>query len=116
MPRHRTRLAKPTLPTRWILPATASLALLLAGCYAPSPVVHASLTITADGRYMLNGVNVPAAELSTAVAANAQRTSAVIVEIQASPQTDVAAIKLATEAIKAAHSRVAFAPLAMASP
>jgi biopolymer transport protein ExbD len=112
----RQRIELPTVPARWALAASACAALMLGGCYAPSPVVHAALTITADGRYMLNGVSVPAAELSAAVAANSQRTSAVIVEIQASPQTDVAAITLATEAIKAAHSRVAFAPMALAPP
>ena len=116
MNRPRQRIELPTVPACWVLAVSACAALQLGGCYAPSPVVHAALTITADGRYMLNGVNVPAAELSAAVAANSRRTSAVIVEIQASPQTDVAAITLATEAIKAAHSRVAFAPMALATP
>ena len=81
----------------------------LGGCYAPSAVVHAELSIAANGAHTLNGQAIaPEALASTLQALVAQKQLA-IMDIHASPQVPVAVIQRATEAAKQARIRVSFA-------
>ena len=90
----------------WLLVAALS---ALAGCYAPSAVVHAELDIAADGAYTLNGQAVAPAELGSALTGLVQRQKLAILDIHASPKAQMNSIQLATQAARQAQIRVAFA-------
>lgn len=90
----------------WLLVAALS---ALAGCYAPSAVVHAELDIAADGAYTLNGLAVPSDQLGSALTGLAQRQKVAILDIHASPKAQMSSIQTATQAARQAQIRVAFA-------
>lgn len=81
---------------------------MLAGCYAPSAVVHAELAIAADGGYTLNGRPTPADALGPALQGLADGPKVAILDIHASPRAAMSSIQQATEAARQAHIRVAF--------
>lgn len=83
----------------------------LAGCYRPTPVVHARLRVPAQGDYALDGTAVPPdrlrerlAEVKAGKAANGD----LLVTIEIAPAADGTRLRQAVEAVKQAQARVAF--------
>jgi biopolymer transport protein ExbD len=91
---------------RWLVALAAA---ALTGCYMPGAQRHAELRIAADGSYSFNGQAVAASELSARIAAARQQGADLVVQVEASANADLAAVRRAVEAVKSAHARVAFA-------
>lgn len=82
---------------------------MLAGCYMPAHKAHAALAVAADGTLAFGGQPVAADALQAAVAARVRAEPSLVVEISASPQADLARVRVAVAAVRAAHAQVAFA-------
>jgi biopolymer transport protein ExbD len=78
----------------------------------PGAQRHAELRIAADGSYRFNGQAATLTELSARIAAAGQPGGDLVVQIEPSASADLAAVRRAVEAVKAAHARVAFAAAA----
>jgi biopolymer transport protein ExbD len=89
--------------------ALVAVAAGLLGCYVPEPVAHAELQVSAQGAYALDGVNIPAQELSSRLVAAKPPGHDLVVQIAASSTAPVEAIRAAVVAVKSAQARVAFA-------
>ena len=101
------------LPSKAGRHTSASLAvtlatLVLSACVPPSPGVHEILKISDEGGYSLNGLAIPREQLRDRLAAERLHVQTLYAEIIASPQSDIADVKYAVEALKATHVRFAF--------
>lgn len=95
--------------TRRALPGLLAALCALAGCYAPSAVVHAQLDIAASGAFTLDGQAVAPEALAPKLQSLVATRQLAIMDIHASPQVPMAVIHQATEAAKQARIRVSFA-------
>ncbi len=89
------------------LPASLSIALILAGCM-PQAGVHEVLQISADGQYRLEGQVVSRQQLLSTLVEEQQRVPALQVELRPSPRADMEAVQFAVQAIRSAHASLAF--------
>lgn len=93
-------------PLRWL----ALVALVgLSACRAPDPAAHATLGISDNGQYTFKHQPVERAQLATTLQKAKHDNDSLLVDVEVTPQTDMAAIQFALDAIRAAHARVAFA-------
>lgn len=81
---------------------------LLAGCYQPASVAHASLHVLATGSMLLDGRPVDAANLRTEITRLRERHGGLMVEVTPDPAAPLAYSEQAVAAIEGAHARVAF--------
>ena len=87
----------------------ACVGLFLSACHVPDATAHSVLQISAAGALTLDGTPVSNEQLSQALVARQSAAPGVLVELRASPQTDIAQVKAAVAAVELAHARVAFA-------
>jgi hypothetical protein len=87
----------------------ACCAAALTGCILPDPVTHAVLRVSPIGGYELDGVAVSAALLAGAVSAKRVAARSLVLEVRASPEAGIDAIRLAVRAAAHAQARIAFA-------
>lgn len=83
----------------------------LAGCYRPTPVVHAQLRVPAQGDYLLDGQAVPPDRLRERLAAVKTGKAAngdLLVTIELAPAADGTRLRQAVDAVKQVQARVAF--------
>lgn len=81
----------------------------LTACRTPDPVTHATLGIGDDGQYTFQHQPVARAQLVATVQKAKQENDSLLVDVEVTPKTDMAAIQFALDAIRSAHARVAFA-------
>jgi biopolymer transport protein ExbD len=90
-----------------LLPLVAWVA--LSACRTPDPVAHATLGIGGDGQYTFKHQAVERHQLASALQKAKQENDSLLVDVEVTPKTDMAAIQFALDAIRSAHARVAFA-------
>jgi len=116
-PPHRAerhlKLSMTKHPLAALLPLLVPCALLSA-CFVPASVVHATLRISPSGAYELDGRALAPAQLAAAIAARQAGAPSLVIEVQASPAADMAAVRAALQSVRSAHARVAFAAFAPA--
>ncbi|MDL2338538.1 MAG: hypothetical protein QFE16_11920 [Pseudomonadota bacterium] len=98
----------PTLTRPTVLLLVLS-CLFLSACHVPRPVVRSVLQISPAGAFTLDGKPLMPEQLSGLLAARRAAESDLFVEVRASPEADMSAVKGAIEAVKLAHCRVVFA-------
>jgi len=89
----------------WVLGATLA---ILSGCGLPTPATHAILHVSPQGHFTLDAQPVSEAALPALLRARHALSPALMVEVQASPQADIAHIKAAILASRQAHVRLSF--------